>query len=343
MHRTRMCQQRENGSGGSRRWAILTLLSMAPLVAPRALSQTRPVRKIGVLWHAATPEDEAIYAAPLRKGFADIGYVENRDFQLIETYAAEQYERFTANAKLLLDQNVDVIVAVTGPAATAAQSVTTTTPIVFLVVPDPVGRKFARSLSRPGGNLTGLSTVAVDLSSKRLEQLKAAIPSLSRVSLFVNPKDASMSRSVEAQTRSVAAKLNVEVEVDQINAPEELDDAFSSVRRRGIPAVILMQDPLFFSERQHIAKLGLSNHVVTMVANGLMVRDGCLMSYGPNFPAQFRRAASFVDKILRGQSPADIPIEEPARIELVLNLKTANALGVTIADALLTQADEVIE
>jgi putative tryptophan/tyrosine transport system substrate-binding protein len=343
MHRARKCRQRENGSGGSRRWAILACLSMAPLVAPGALSQTRAIRKIGVLWHAATPEDEAIYAAPLKRGLADLGYVENRDFQLVETYAAEKYERFTANARMLVDRNVDVIIAVTGPAATAAQSVTATTPIVFLVVPDPVGRKFAHSLSRPGGNLTGLSTVAVDLGPKRLEQLKAAVPSLSRISLFVNAKDVSTSRSVEAQTRSAATKLNVDVEVDQINAPEELDRAFSSVRRRGIPAVILMQDPMFFNERQRIAKLGLSNHVATMVANGLMVRDGCLMSYGPNFPAQFRRAASFVDKILKGQSPAEIPIEEPARLELVVNLSTANALGLTIPTALLTQADEVIE
>lgn len=343
MHRTCMSQERENGRDGSRRWAILTLLSMAPLVATNASSQTRTVRKIGVLWHAATPEDEAIYAAPLRKGFSDLGYVENRDFQLIETYAAERYERFTANARLLLDRTVDVIIAVTGPAAAAAQSVTSTTPIVFLVVPDPVGRKFAQSLSRPGGNLTGLSTVAIDLSSKRLDQLKVAVPGLSRISLFVNAKDVPTSRSVEAQTRSAAAKLNIDVEVDQINAPEELDGAFSSVRRRGIPAVMLMQDPLFFNERQQVAKLGLSNRVATMVANGIMVQDGCLMSYGPNFPAQFRRAAAFVDKILKGQRPADIPIEEPARLELVVNMRTADALGLTIPAALLTQANEIIE
>ncbi|MGY2048121.1 ABC transporter substrate-binding protein [Methylobacterium sp. JK268] len=327
----------------SRRRTLLALLGVALPAATRAATRERAIPVIGVLWHAATPEDEAVYAAPLRKGFADLGYVENRDYRLIETYAAEDYERFNANARHLLDQGVDVILAVTGPAAAAAQRATTTTPIVFLVVPDPVGRRFARTLSHPGGNLTGLSTVAVDLSPKRLEQLKAVLPDLSRVSLLVNTKDPAVSRSVEEQTRAAAARLGIAVEADRIGRPDELESAFVAVRSRGIPAVIVMQDPLFFNERRRIARLGLAQGVATMVANGLMVSEGCLISYGPNFPAQFRRAAAFVDKILKGHSPAEIPIEEPARLELVLNLRTARALGLAIPAPLLAQADEVIE
>ncbi|WP_162501395.1 ABC transporter substrate-binding protein [Methylobacterium crusticola] len=292
----------------SRRRIFLALLGMAPLVSLPALAQTRPIPKIGVLWHAATPEDEAVYAEPLKKSFSDLGYVENRDLIFIETYASEQYEKFIVNAAQLVKSNVGVIIAVTGPAATAAQRATTTIPIVFLIVPDPVGRNFAKSLSRLGGNLTGLSTAAVDLSSKRLEQLKAAIPGLTRVGLFVNAKDPPMSHAVEERTRSAATALNVAVEVTRIEAPQELNSAFTRVRSSEIPAVVFMQDPLFFNERQQIAKLGLSHGVATMVANGLMVCEGCLISYGPNFPAQFRRVASFVDKILKGQSPSEIPM-----------------------------------
>lgn len=333
---------RDRGRVSSRR-VVLALLCMTPLVGSPALAQRQRVPKIGVLWHAATPQDEAIYAEPLRKGFQDLGYVENRDYNLIETYAAEKYENFVANADQLIRAKVDIIIAVTGPATAAAQRATSTTPVVFLVVPDAVGRGFAKSLSRPGGNLTGLSTAAVELSSKRLEQLRAAIPGLKRVGLFVNAKDSSMSRAVEERTRSTATDLDVLVDVTRIDAPQELSGAFAGLSGRSIPAVVFMQDPLFFNERRQIAKLGLSNRIATMVANGLMVREGCLISYGPNFPAQFRRTASFVDKILKGHSPAEIPIEEPARLELVLNLKTADALGLEIPAALLAQADEVIE
>ena len=331
------------GSRVSSLRVILALLCAAPLIGSPALAQRQDTPTIGVLWHAATPQEEAIYAEPMRQGFADLGYVENRDYKLIETYAAEKYENFAANTDRLIKAKVDVIIAVTGPAATAAQRATSTIPIVFLVVPDPVGRGMAKSLSRPGGNLTGLSTAAVELSSKRLEQLKAAIPDLKRVGLFVNPKDPSMSRAVEDRTRSTAQNHGVSIEVTQIDSAQDLSGAFETIKTNAIPAIVFMQDPLFFNERKQIAKLGLSNRVATMVANGLMVREGCLISYGPNFPAQFRRVASFVDKILKGHRPAEIPIEEPTRLELVLNLKTAEALGLAIPAALLAQADEVID
>jgi putative tryptophan/tyrosine transport system substrate-binding protein len=299
--------------------------------------------KIGVLWHAGTPEEEAIYAEPLRRGFSDLGYVEGRDYELIETYAAEKYERFNANAAKLVEAKVDVIVAVTGPAAAAAQRATTTVPIVFVVVPDPVGRKFAQSLSHPGGNLTGLSTASVDLGAKQLEHLREAIPGLSRISLFVNAKDAPMSRSIWERTRSAGTALNVSVEVVEISDPEELDGAFAEVGRQGVKAAILMQDPLFFNERKRIARLGLAHGVATMVANSVMVGDGCLMSYGPSSATQFRRVGAYVDKILKGRRPGEIPIEEPTRLALVVNLKTAAALGLAIPTSLLAQAGEVIE
>ncbi len=212
---------------------VLLAIGAAGLSQTRALAQRRATSKIGVLWHAGTPEEEAIYLEPLKKGLSDLGYAEGQDYELVETYAAEKYERFNANAAKLVEMKVDVIIAVTGPATAAAQRATTTTPIVFVVVPDPVGRNFARSLSSPGGNLTGLSTISVDLSQKHLELLTSAIPDLSRVSLFVNAKDATMSGAVVERTRLAGAALNVRVEPVEIRDPEDLDGALADAVEAG--------------------------------------------------------------------------------------------------------------
>src|SRR5918995_1615774 len=169
--------------GMNRRQVFSVVIAAAGFASMPAFAQTRATAKIGVLWHAGTPEEEAIYQEPLKKGLSDLGYTEGQDYELVETYAAEKYERFNANAEKLVGMKVDVIVAVTSPAAAAAQRATTTVPIVFVVVSDPVGRKFAQSVSRPGGNLTGLSTVSVDLSPKQFELLKKVIPDLSQVRL----------------------------------------------------------------------------------------------------------------------------------------------------------------
>src|ERR671912_562493 len=324
-----------------RRQLLLFVMS-AGLIRGEALAQQGRVPLIGVLWHAATPEEEAIYLEPLKNGLADVGYVQGKDYKLVETYAAEKYERFNANAALLVEKKVDVIVAVTGPATAAAQRATTTLPIIFVVVPDPVGRKFAQSLSRPGGNITGLSTIAVDISAKRFELLQEALPDLSRVSLFVNAKDPHMSRSVLERTQAAGLALNVSVDLVEISEPDELDGAFAATEQKGIKAAIFMQDPLFFNERRRIARLGLDKGVATMVASSVMVDDGCLISYGPNSGLLFRRVGSYVDRIFKGQSPGGIPIEEPTRLELVLNSKTADALGITISPSLLLQADRTV-
>src|SRR5918995_3610472 len=325
-----------------RRQVLLLTAGIAGLAASPAFGQQRRTRKIGVLWHAGTPEEEAIYQQPLKAGLSDLGYVEGRDYDLVETYADEKYERFNANATKLVEMQVDVIVAVTGPATAAAQRATTTLPIVFVVVPDPVGRRFAQSLSRPGGNITGLSTIAVDISAKRIELLQEALPDLSRVSLFVNAKDPHMSRSVLERTQAAGLALNVSVDLIEISEPDELDGAFAATEQKGIKAAIFMQDPLFFNERRRIARLGLYKGVATMVANSVMVDDGCLISYGPNSGLLFRRVGSYVDRIFKGQSPGGIPIEEPTRLELVLNSKTADALGITIFPSLLLQADRTV-
>ena len=326
-----------------RRQVLLSMLGAAGLSSEGARAQGRALARIGVLWHAASPEEEAIFREPLKKGLADVGYVEGLDHELVETYAAEKYERFNANAAKLVEIGVNVIVAVTSPATAAAQRATSTIPIVFVAVADPVGRKFAQSLARPGGNLTGLSNVSVDLSSKRLELLKGAIPDLSRVSLFVNAKDLLVSRSVLDRTRSAGTALGVSVDAVEITDPEDLDGAFADAGRSGTRAVVLMQDPLFLNERKRIARLGLLHGVAISGAIDLLASEGCLMAYGANAAALVRRVGLYVAKILKGQNPGEIPIEEPTRLELVLNLRTAKALGLAIPPALLVQADEVIE
>ncbi|GJE02188.1 ABC transporter substrate-binding protein [Methylobacterium isbiliense] len=323
-----------------RRLILSAIFGLAP--TPKGLAQTRTIKRIGVLWHA-TPEEEVIFADPIRKGLADFGYIEGKHYELIETYAAEQYERFAINAAKLVESRVDIIVAVTSPAAAAAQRATETVPIVFLLVPNPVERGSARSLSRPGGNLTGQSTVSVDLSSKRIEYLQALVPNCRRVILFVNAKDAALSHSVANQTRAAGILTNVTVDVIEIKDPEDLDGALAAAARNDIRGAIFMQDPLFFNERKRIARLAIFHGVATMVATSVMVKDGCLISYGANSAAQFRRVGAFVDKILKGDKPGDIPIEQPTRIELVLNMKTAAALGLDVPDAFIAQVDEIID
>lgn len=334
---------RRPATSGKRRRFLLSILGAAGLTATRTWAQQRRIARIGVLWHAGSPEEEAIWAAPMRQGFSDIGLVEGRDYELLETYAGERYERFRDNAERLVNERVDVIVAVTGPAAAAAQRATATLPVVFLLVPDPVGRKLARSLSNPGGNLTGMSTVAVDLSAKRLEQIREAIPGLRRLGLVVNANDAPTSRSVTEHTRAAAQPLDIEVQTAEIRELTDLERAFAEMARSDIRAAVLMQDPLFFNQRKRVSDLGRKHRIATIVGNSAMVRDGCFMSYAPDFGGQFRRVGGYVDRILKGRSPAEIPIDEPTKLELVINLKVAAELGVTISPALLARVDEVIE
>ncbi|MGE7416988.1 ABC transporter substrate-binding protein [Methylobacterium tarhaniae] len=321
---------------------VFILEIFAAVLAHRVVAQPRTVAKIGVMWHA-TSEEEEIFAEPLRKGLADFGYIEGKDYELIETYAAEKYERFAINAEKLLESKVDLIVAVTSPAAAAAQRATANIPIVFLLVPDPVGRKFVQSLSHPGGNLTGQSTVSVDLSSKRIEFLQGLIKNIQRVALFVNAKDVALSHSVADQTRAAGIFLKVAVDVVEINGPEDLEEALSAAAQNGVRAAIFMQDPLFFNERRRIARLGIHHRIAIMGASSFMAKDGFLITYGANSTEQFRRIGAFVSKIFKGNSPGEIPVEQPTRLELSINLKTATALGLEVPSTLIVLADDIIE
>ena len=311
-----------------------------PLVARAQQNRKRSV--IGVLWHAGNEQEEANYLAALRKGLTDLGYVEGQDIVLANRFAAENYDRFKGMAKELVDLNVDVIVSVTPPATLAAQRATSTIPIVFIIEPDPVARKLVHSLAHPGGHITGLTALIGDQSAKRLELLKDAIPNLSRAAFIVNATAPTAVSNIET-ARAAASTLAIEVQPIEVRTPADLDEAFSKIAEGNFGGVSLASDSMLFNERKHIAELALRSKLPYVSNLREFVEVGGLMSYGTSFRAAFYRAATYIDKIIKGEKPADIPVEQPTRFELVINLKTAKAIGITIPPQLLARADEVIE
>ncbi len=301
------------------------------------------VPRVGVMWHAANEEEEAIYLAALRHGFSALGYVEGRNIRLVNNFAAEVYERFNTNAAELVRLKVDVIVAVTRPAAVAAQRATSTIPIVFVVVPDPIKSKLIDSFARPGKNITGLTNMAVDLAAKRLEVFTEMIPGMSKLALLVNATDPQVARGFVEEIEVASRKLNLTTRPVEIRVPDDIDRAFPVIARERLHGVFAVQDGLFFAERFRIARFALAHRLPTSAPNGEHTAAGHLMSFGPDQPSIFRRAAYYVDKILKGAKPSDLPVEQPTKFDLVINLKTANAIGLKIAAAMLLRADKVIE
>jgi putative ABC transport system substrate-binding protein len=242
----------------------------------------------------------------------------------------------------LVSLNVDVLVSVGSQTAFYARDATRTIPIVFIFVPDPVGSKFALSLARPGGNATGLTHFAADLIGKRLEFLRETNPGLARVALLVNP-DTEVARLYTNVTDSMARRLGLSNHTFSARSRGELEPAFEGMVKAGMQAVTINSEGLAYQQREYIAKLAIACRLPLSVWSRETLEAGALMSYGADQPAMCRRAAAFVDKILKGAKPADIPVEEPAKIEFFLNNKTAKALGLTFPNSLLVAATEVIE
>jgi putative ABC transport system substrate-binding protein len=311
-----------------------------PLLA-RA-QQINKLPKIGVLWHADNAEQEAPYLTPFQQSLSNLGYIDGRNMRLLNTYAAERYERFNSNAAELAKIPVDVLVAVTRPAAFAAQKATTTIPIVFILVPDPVRSKLVNSLSRPGGNITGLTQLAFELSGKRLDLFKEAT-GLSSVALLVNSSDQETANLSIEEFRDAASRLKVDLHVIEVKKPEDIEGAFDTIARQGLRGAVTVLDAMLYNERKRIARLAIERRVGVMGHIGEMTFDGLLISYAANYPNLFRRAAIYVDKIVKGEKPGEIPVEQPTKFELLINLKTAKTLGLEIPPTLLARADEVIE
>jgi len=276
----------------------------------------------------------------LRDSLRERGYVGGRSVAFVYRSANGDAARLPALAAELSALKVDVIVGVSTPVAVAMKGASQTIPLVFAAVSDPVGLGLVASLARPGGNMTGLSNVSVALSAKQLEILKEAIPHLSRVAVLANPDSLPLWLR---ETETGARTLQIEVQTYRVREPARLPDAFFAMVRRRVHALMVLADVMFFHSRVRIAELAAKAGLPTMFAFREHVEVGGLMSYDASIAEQIQRAATFVDRILKGAKPADLPVEEPTKFELVINLKTATTLGLTIPPSVLVRADQVIQ
>jgi putative tryptophan/tyrosine transport system substrate-binding protein len=326
-----------------RRREFITLLAAATATWPLpAHAQEKRVPKIGVLWHAANAEEEGPLFKGLVEGFRTLGYVEGRNIRLEHRFPNEISERFKRMATELVASNVDALVGAATQAALALRNATKTIPVVFMFIPDPVAIKLVDSLARPGGNVTGLSNFSSDLIGKRLQLLREAIPRLSRVALLVNAESQISRRYIEA-AQAAAPALGLAVQTFEVRLLDEFEPAFDAMSKAAMQAVSINADGLIYQAKEMLAKLALARRMALVAYSRETFDAGALMSYGPDNIVATHRAAAFVDKILKGAKPADLPVEQPTKFELRINLKTAKALGLTIPSTVLLRADQVIE
>ena len=322
-----------------RTWLVGPLgLLAAPLVA--VAQPPVKVFRIGILT-ATRPEASHLWAA-FFQGLRELGYVEGQNVIIESRYFGDRIEQLPALAAELVRLQVDVIVTGAAPEPEAAKRATSTIPIVTAAHLDPVGSGLVASLARPGGNVTGLSQATPELRGKQLELLKEAVPRLSSVAVLSNPTLPSL--ALELKELEVAARaLKVRLYVVEARVPSELKDAFSVATKERAGALIVLANAVFIRSRVQIVELAAKNRLPLMSQAREYAEAGGLMAYGANLSGLMRRAATFVDKILKGAKPADLPVEQPTKFEFVINLKTAKALGLTIPQSLLVRADEVIQ
>jgi len=323
-------------------WARALAIALAILVTPIAADAQQPgkIPRIGVLASIRSPATEGF-----ERGLRELGYVEGKNILIEWRLVQGKFERLPEFAADLVRLKVDVIVAPATPYVLAARNATATIPIVFALVADPVAAGFVASLARPGGNITGLSNIGGELNAKRLELLKEAVPKVRQVGVLTNPAGAGFPLAEVLKELEVAARLlGVQLQVQYARAPSEIDGAFAAMSREGARAVIVVSgSPMFYAERTRLATLALKAGLPTMSEFPESVEAGGLMSYAANTPDLMRRSAHYVDKILKGAKPADLPVEQPTKFELVINLKTAKAIGLTIPQSVLLRADELIQ
>jgi putative ABC transport system substrate-binding protein len=315
----------------------LGLLGVAPLTA--AAQPARKLHRIGFL-RRTSPEPADVEA--FRQGLRDFGYSEGQNVVMEERYAHGVADRLPALAADLVQSNMDVIVVDGTTTAVVVKRATTAIPVIFVLGTDPVAYGLVASLARPGGNFTGLTiAVGFELAGKRLELLKAALPNLSRLAILGNPTNAITGPSMREAERAARA-LGLEVQAFEATSPGDLASAYAAMMRWRADGLNTLNDAMFFSQRQRIVELAVKNRLPAIHPETEFVQAGGLMSYGPDFDYLFRRAAFYVDKIFKGAKPADIPVEQPAKFQFVINVKTAAALGLTIAPWTLLRADKVI-
>ena len=319
--------------------SLTARLGFFGVASPTDAQQPASPRLVGVLLGGFAPDSKE--AQQFRHGLLDAGYAEGRDVVIEWRSASGDYAQVPALVADLVQRKVDVIVVTGTPAAQAVQRATSTIPIVMAVVADPVGSGLVTNLAHPGGNMTGLSMMTSELSAKRLQLLKEAIPRLTRVAVLWNP-DTPFHTKVIEDLKAAAPSLSIELKFVGVRTPEQFDPAFSAVRRAHAQALYVIEDTLFFTHRDVLLKLSWQARLPIIYGYRVFADEGGMMSYGPNFGDLLRRSAGYVDKILKGAKPSELPIEQPIKFELVVNLKTAKALGITIPESILLRADEVI-
>jgi putative tryptophan/tyrosine transport system substrate-binding protein len=322
------------GLGGASAW---------PLVA-RA-QQSNRMRRIGALmsFNENDPDGKALLPR-FTQGLAELGWTNGRNMQMDVRWAVGGIDRMRTFAKELTDPQPDVILSVGTPATAALQQVTRTIPIVFVVVSDPVGAGFVTSLPRPGGNITGFVNVEAGMAGKWLELLTEIAPSVKRVAIMFNPDTASGGGSYFLPTiESAARSLKVELIAAPVHGDAEIETVITSLGRTPGGGLVGMSDGFMTAHRARIILLAAQNNVPAVYSGNLFTRDGGLLSYGPNLGDLFRRAVPYVDRILRGEKPADLPVQLPIKFEMAVNLKTAKVLRLTVPQSILLSADEVIE
>jgi putative ABC transport system substrate-binding protein len=314
-------------------------LTLAPLVGES--QETPRVWRIGFLGagsrSSADPRVEAI-----RRGFQELGYAEGRNLALEFRWAGGNADRLPALAAELARVKVDAIVTQGTQATDAARRAVTSIPIVFAVAGDPVGTGLVASLARPGGNVTGLTDIAPEIAGKRLELLREAVPGIARIAVLWNPANPSAAPQMK-DTAAVARSLGLSVRSLEVRDGSQLDGAFATAAQDKARAVIVLSDGALYAQRVHIARSAAKHRLLCVAWTPEFAESGCVMAYGANVVELHRRAAVLVDKILKGANPGDLPVEQPTTFELVINLKTAKALGLTIPQSLLLRADEVIQ
>jgi len=323
-----------------RREFITLLGGAAAWPLPAHTQQAGKLPTIGFLG-AATASVAGQWFAAFVQRLHELGWMEGRNIAIEVRWAEGRSERYAEIATEFVRLNVDVIVTIGTPASLAAKQATSVVPIVFVAASDPVGTGLVASLARPGGNVTGLSNQQADLAGKRVELLREVVPALRQLAIMANvDNSASVLEMREVQT--AARTIGLEVAILEVRQAEDIANGFELLKNRA-DALYVVSDPFLGSNRVRINTLALGMRLPTLHAFREYVEAGGLMSYGPNFPHLFRRAGDHVDKILRGAKPADIPVEQPTKFDLIINLTTAKALGLTVPATLLARADEVIE
>jgi ABC-type uncharacterized transport system substrate-binding protein len=327
-----------------RRRKFITLLGGAAVCWPLAARAQQPAAKvprIGFLGNS-TAELEANLVGSFRDGLRALGYEEGRNIVIEYRWAEGKYERFPALIAELVASNVDVIVTAGTPASLAVKTATTSIPLVMIAVGEPVATGLVASLARPGGNITGVTSMSAEIEGKRLELLREVAPNISHIAVLWNA-GSPIQVIQERETRAAAQVLGMKMLSLGVRTLEEIEDAFAAIMRERPGALLVLADRLFLHHRTLIMEFATQHRLPGVHAYRELVEVGGLMSYGPSYADMHRRAATYVDRILKGEKPADLPVERPVKFELVVNLKAAKALGLEVPPTLLARADEVIE